>query len=532
MEVLFKDLNILKETKEALALNNIETLTEIQQLAIPLMIEGKDFIAQAQTGTGKTFAFAVPTIEKIDINSKTTQSLVLCPTRELALQVYNEFIKLVKFNQKITVAPIVGGESYERQFRALKKNPHIIIGTPGRIIDHMEKNKIDFSNLHTLTFDEADEMLKMGFKDDIEKILSDTPQTRQTVLFSATIPFEINRIAKQYQKNAEIIKAEAKQLTVDSVSQNYFVVQKRDKTKLIKRLIDLELATSVIIFANTKKEVDEITDELINSNYHADSLHGDLKQNQRNSVTNSFRNKKLNILVATDVAARGLDISNVELVINYELPHENEVYVHRIGRTGRAGKTGKAYSIVTPRTEYKITELERFTKSKIGKMEVPSRKKIRNNRIDNFIEELELKMKNNEKTYNQIIEKFIDKGFTQEDIINVLIDDLMPKTSEYEEIEFVKEKKENKNPKERKNASNRKGQYINYKINVGRNDKATPLYILELLGNVFNIRNKNIGDIKHYPKHTNLEISTKAANIIGDSKKINYKGKNIIIEIL
>lgn len=540
MKVLFEQLEILNETKEAIKAINLEYLTPIQELAIPLMLNKKDFIAQAQTGTGKTFAFAIPIIEMINVKQRGTQALVLCPTRELAMQVYNEFIKLVKFNRDITVTPIVGGESYDKQFKSLKRKPHIIVGTPGRIIDHMDRQTIDLNDLEMLTFDEADEMLKMGFEEDIERILRDTKEeNRQTVLFSATIPNEIKKIAKKYQKDAEIIKVEASQLTVSSITQNYFVVQKRDKLNLVKRILDSEQTTSAIIFANTKKEVDEITEELRNDGIYADALHGDLKQSQRTHVTNSFRKKDLTILVATDVAARGLDISGVELVLNYELPHENEIYVHRIGRTGRAGLSGKAYSILTPRTEGKIYDLERFTNSKIGKIEVPSTKKINQKRIGKYIDDLSTEAFSNTNEYNEIINRFQERGIGSDQLLNALLAKTMPSDKDYPDIEFVKpkERRENNNKKgnndrRERNERSTNGGYSLYKINVGRKDKVTPIYILEMLSSTFNLRNRNIGDIKHHDKHTVVEISPKASSIIGDKKHFKYKGKTINIETI
>src|SRR5690554_6620371 len=305
MNQLFNDLDILDQTKDALKELGLTEPTEIQKQAIPKMILGSDLIAQAKTGTGKTFAFAIPIIEKLDIGNKSIQSLVLTPTRELAIQVYKEIIKLLKFNNKINVSLIVGGESYTRQFKSLKQNPHIIVATPGRLIDHIERKTIDLTNLKNITLDEADEMLKMGFQEDIETILKETPNTRQTVLFSATIPPFVNKIAHSYQKNPLTIKVEANSLTVENISQNYTLIREKDKKQLLIRLIDYLEPKSAIIFANTKRAVDEITLFLQENNYSADSLHGDLKQSQRTYVMNNFRNNQTKFLVATDVAARG-----------------------------------------------------------------------------------------------------------------------------------------------------------------------------------------------------------------------------------
>lgn len=531
MKLLFEDLEILESTKEAIRSLGLEELTPIQELSIPIMIEGKDFIGQAQTGTGKTFAFAIPILENLNSKHRSTQVLVLCPTRELSLQVYEQFIKLVKFNREITVAPIVGGESYDRQFKTLKGKPHIIVGTPGRIIDHMNRGTIDLTNLKILTFDEADEMLKMGFQDDIETILKDTPSERQTVLFSATIPNEIKRIAKNYQKDAVIVKAEAPTLTVEAITQNYYVVHKRDKTKLVKRILDIESTKSAIIFANTKREVDEITLELRDHGYNADALHGDLKQSQRTYVTNNFRKADLEVLVATDVAARGLDISNVELVINYELPHENEVYVHRIGRTGRAGKKGSAYSIVTPRTVGKIRELENFTKTKITELQVPDVKVIQDVRTKTFINELVEKANNTKNNYNAIIETLLAEGITKDQIINVFLNESIPSVSSYEQIDPVRSSAKDKGNRNNSRNNNRRNNadYTIFKINLGRRDRISPVVLLEILNKNLDVRSNNVGDIKHFDGYTTFQVSNRTAGLVRN-RNVNYKKKRLKIE--
>ena len=400
MNTKFKDLPILETTKEALEFYNLTDATAIQQLAIPKMLEGKDFIAQAQTGTGKTFAFAIPMVEMIDPNSKNINGLVITPTRELSIQVFKEFLKLVKFYPKLKIALIVGGESYTKQFRELAKNPHIIIATPGRIIDHMERKKVDLSHLNILALDEADEMLKMGFQEDLETILKDTPSTRQTVLFSATMPEFIKKIAKEYQNNSEIIKTEMKSLTLDNITQYYYLVKREDKLNLLIRLLDLKNINSGIIFANTKADVDRITLHLKDNGYSADSLHGDLKQVQRNTVMQAIRRGDIKMLVATDVAARGLDINNLEIVVNYDIPQQDEIYVHRIGRTGRAGKTGESYSFVTPSKRRNVAILEKYTKSTITHLEIPTEEDISKQNTKAVKDKIkDIIMKNNDENY-------------------------------------------------------------------------------------------------------------------------------------
>ena len=346
MNLLFNELPILETTKQAIeALGLVET-TSIQHHAIPKMLEGKDLIGQAQTGTGKTFAFAIPILEKLDLTNDHIQALIICPTRELTLQVYKEFIKLVKFNKAIRVTSIYGGESYNKQFKALAEKPHIVVATPGRAIDHQDRGTIDFSHVKILVMDEADEMLKMGFQEDLERLLKDTPSERQTALFSATIPPFIKKVAEKYQHSPEIVKIETATLTVSKIEQIVYHVKKSDRDQLLIRVLDFYQPGSAIIFANTKNDVDQLSEFLQKHQYEADALHGDLKQSQRDYVMGRFRVKKLKYLIATDVAARGLDISHVDMVINYEIPFEDEIYVHRIGRTGRGNKYGKALTFI------------------------------------------------------------------------------------------------------------------------------------------------------------------------------------------
>jgi len=519
MNQLFNDLDILDQTKDALKELGLTEPTEIQKQAIPKMILGSDLIAQAKTGTGKTFAFAIPIIEKLDIGNKSIQSLVLTPTRELAIQVYKEIIKLLKFNNKINVSLIVGGESYTRQFKSLKQNPHIIVATPGRLIDHIERKTIDLTNLKNITLDEADEMLKMGFQEDIVKILKDTPNTRQTVLFSATIPPFIKKLAKDYLKNPETIKVSGDSLTVDRIKQNYFLVKQKDKNELLVRLIDYLDPKSAIIFTNTKKEVDEINEYLIKSGYSSDALHGDLKQNQRTYVMNNFRKGNKNLLIATDVAARGLDVSDLELVINYDVPHELELYVHRIGRTARAGSLGLAYSFITPRKKNFIKEIEKFANTKLKFEEIPTAKDIIKKQNESFINELKGHILNNETDNSDIINTLFDEGFSKDEIINALIENIKPKTNDYKALEIINHK-ENKTKRHTKNL---KESFIN----LGHKDKLTPDTLLKLLRREYGIDPRFVGNIKHYQTETKFELSERDLKKLKGNKKVIFKGKRI-----
>ena len=344
--VRFEDLGLRPQILRAVMEMGFEAATPIQARAMPIIMEGRDVIGQAQTGTGKTAAFGIPLLEKIDPKSKKLQALVLCPTRELAIQVADEIRRLCRFMHGIKVLPIYGGQDIGKQIRSLKGGIQLIIGTPGRVMDHMRRHTLKLENLHTVVLDEADEMLDMGFREDIETILDYIPGEHQTVLFSATMPKPILEITRKYQHDAVTIKIVKKELTVPSIEQYYYDAKRRDKVDMLTRLLDYYNPKLSLIFCNTKRCVDELTKELSDRGYFAEGLHGDMKQAQRDRVMRNFRAGKTEILIATDVAARGIDVDDVEAVFNYDLPQDDEYYVHRIGRTGRAGRTGMAFSFV------------------------------------------------------------------------------------------------------------------------------------------------------------------------------------------
>ncbi|WCA22500.1 DEAD/DEAH box helicase [Candidatus Phytoplasma oryzae] len=440
MSILFKELNLLQQTKDALKALNFDYPTPIQNLVIPEMIKGNDIIAQSQTGTGKTFSFGIPIIEKINPKIRKTQSLVLCPTRELSIQVFDEMKKLLKFYKEIEITVICGGESYNKQFRALENKPHIIIATPGRIIDLLEKKKVDLSEIKIFTIDEADEMLKMGFQESLETILKNIPEKRQTVLFSATLPITIKKIAAKYQKNPQILKIKHDNIAVKSIKQFYFLIKEFNKNKLLVRLLDQKNPDSVIIFANTKKEVDNIFNYLQDKNFLVNAIHGDLKQNQRKYVMDNFRRKNIKILVATDVAARGLDISDIKMIINYDLPHEDEVYVHRIGRTGRAGKKGLAYSFISSNKIGRLKKLEFYLKEKINFLKIPTVEEIQKEKDVYFHEKIN-KLIEKENTFETkenilLIDDLINK-FSERKIINSFLNYFRPEKKNYEPINEI-----------------------------------------------------------------------------------------------
>jgi ATP-dependent RNA helicase DeaD len=367
----FHELGLSNELMKAIRRMGFEETTPIQAETIPLSLQNKDVIGQAQTGTGKTAAFGIPLIEKVDVKNEAIQGLVVAPTRELAIQVSEELYKIGAV-KRVRVLPIYGGQDIERQIRALKKRPHIIVGTPGRIIDHINRKTLRLDNVHTVVLDEADEMLNMGFIDDIEAILSNVPEKRQTLLFSATMPEPIRRIAERFMNEPQIVKVKAKEMTVPNIQQYYLEVQEKKKFDILTRLLDIQAPELAIVFGRTKRRVDELAEALNLRGYAAEGIHGDLSQAKRLSVLRKFKEGSIEILVATDVAARGLDISGVTHVYNFDIPQDPESYVHRIGRTGRAGKTGVAMTFVTPREIGQLHNIERTTKRKMERMKPPT----------------------------------------------------------------------------------------------------------------------------------------------------------------
>ncbi len=367
----FLDFDLDPKVARAITELGFEEPTPIQAKAIPLALEGRDLIGQAQTGTGKTAAFGIPLIQNIRPSEERIVALVMTPTRELAIQVAEEIGKLSRF-KGIRSLPIYGGQDIVKQIRALKKKPQIIIGTPGRLLDHINRKTIRLDDVRTVILDEADEMLDMGFMEDIQTILGMVPEERQTLLFSATMPPNIQKLAQQFLRNPEHVSVVPKQVTAPLISQSYIEVHERQKFEALCRLLDMEAPELAIVFGRTKRRVDELAEALQKRGYSADGLHGDLSQNQRDTVMRKFRDGSIDVLVATDVAARGLDVTEVTHVINFDLPQDPESYVHRIGRTGRAGKEGAAWTFVTPRETDHLHFIEKVTRHRIMKKPVPS----------------------------------------------------------------------------------------------------------------------------------------------------------------
>lgn len=383
----FEEMCLDTRIMRAIAEMGFEQPSPIQAQSIPIAVEGKDMIGQARTGTGKTASFGIPMLQRINPKDKNLQAIVLCPTRELAIQSANEIRKLAKFLHGIKVLPIYGGQEISKQIRSLKGGVQIVIGTPGRVMDHLRRHTLKPQTVDIVVLDEADEMLNMGFREDIETIFGQLPEERQTMLFSATMPKPILEIAKRYLHEPEIVKVIQKELTVPKIEQYYYEVNPRKKNEVLSRLLDMYDPSLSLVFCNTKRKVDELVADLKGRGYFAEGLHGDMKQSQRDRVMNGFRNGRTDILVATDVAARGIDVDDVEAVFNYDVPQDDEYYVHRIGRTGRAGREGRAFTLVVGKEIYKLKDIQRYCKTKIRRQPIPSVNDVAAIKVEKLLEQ-------------------------------------------------------------------------------------------------------------------------------------------------
>lgn len=420
----FSDLNLSENLLKALADMNFVNPSSIQKEAIPQVLSGNDIIAKAPTGSGKTAAFAIPIIEKLDLSpeNKSIQSLVLCPTRELAIQVHREFEKLTKYLENISVVSVYGGQNIEKQLNALKKQPQIIVATPGRLMDHLRRGSIKLGALHTAVLDEADEMLDMGFREDIYTILEDTPINLQTILFSATMAKDIMELTKKFQKSPNIVDVTDNLMNTPNIEQQYFEVVEKDKIELLTRLLNLHNVNLALVFCNTKSNVDKVVEILKTKGYFSDAIHGDMNQSQREKVMRGFRNGSVKILVATDVAGRGIDVKNIEAVFNYDLPRDDEDYIHRIGRTGRAGTSGIAFTFVSKKQAQSLKRIERANGIQIHKQDIPSFEEIEIARASSFGNKIKSIIQDEDLSEYKIkIEAMLDKNIALSDIAAALL---------------------------------------------------------------------------------------------------------------
>lgn len=554
----FEELQLDDRIIRAITEMGFEEASPIQAQAIPVVLEGRDMIGQAQTGTGKTAAFGLPLLQKVDPKVKKLQAVVLLPTRELAIQVAEELRRFAKFMHGIKVLPVYGGQDIVRQIRALKDGTQIVVGTPGRVMDHMRRKTVKMDHVHTVVLDEADEMLNMGFLEDMETILSQLPEERQTLMFSATMPQAIADIAKKFQKDPVTVRVIKKELTVPKVTQYYYEVKPKNKVEVMCRLLDMYSPKLSIVFCNTKRQVDELVQALQGRGYFAEGLHGDLKQVQRDRVMESFRNGRTDILIATDVAARGIDVGNVEAVFNYDIPQDDEYYVHRIGRTGRAGREGKAFSLVVGKEVYKLRDIQRYCKTKIIPQAIPSLNDITEIKADKILDQVQDILNDTDltKIVNIIEKKLMEDDYTSLDLAAALlkmsmgddnediIDNYMPARSLDDLDSYGRNSRgrdRGRNNSRRKGATDRAA--VDYVlnggeermarlfINIGKSQRVTPGDILGAVAGESGIPGRLVGSIDMYDGYTFVDVPAEyVEDVLNAMSHARIKGKHIHVE--
>ncbi|WP_282926330.1 DEAD/DEAH box helicase [Helcococcus kunzii] len=534
----FNELNLSNELIKAVADMGYETPSPIQEKAIPTLLEGRDVIARAQTGTGKTAAFGIPLVEMIE-DENYIQGLILVPTRELAKQVSDEIKKIAKHKPHVKSIVIYGGSDMRRQIKSLKSGTNIVVGTPGRVMDHLNRRTLKLSKLKFLVLDEADEMFDMGFRDDMKTIIDQTNTNRQTCFFSATMGNDILEFSKLYQKNPQQILIEQKELTVEKIKQYYLEMDSKMKKEILNRLLGMYNPNLSIVFCNTKRMVDQLVTDLTKLGYNVDALHGDMKQSQRDNVMKRFRASTIEILIATDIAARGLDVENVDLVVNYDLPQQNDYYVHRIGRTARAGKKGISFTFVTSRDRNKLGEIERYTNSKMEKMELPTIFDVRNNSRNQLKNDILKSLKNNQdyEIYTDLLNEILSEGYSLFDLsLNLIkmIDD-MQNRKEHEELysvdygkkfEIIKSSNYSKGK-----SKTRKIKGPKMFINKGSRDGFDKDLLVKAIKKYTKISPSDIGNINIMPNFSFVEVSIDLLRgVIKDLNGKKIGGKVVKVE--
>ncbi len=511
--------------------------TPIQEKVIPFLINHKDdLIALAQTGTGKTAAFGIPIIQKIDAKKKYPQTIILCPTRELCLQITKDMESYAKYTDKLIITAVYGGSNIQSQINKLNSGSQIIIGTPGRVVDLIKRRKLKLNNINFLVLDEADEMLNMGFKDDLDTILDDTPKEKQTLLFSATMPKEVLRISKKYMYNPETIAVAKRNEGAKNVEHHYYMVNARDKFKSLRRICDIHPDIYSIIFCRTRRETADIANKLLQEGYNADAIHGELSQAQRDYVMGRFREKKIQLLVATDVAARGIDINELTHVINYNLPDDNEVYIHRSGRTGRAGNKGVSIIIAHNRDGRKLKSIEKMLKKKLTLKKVPNGEEIChiqliklidniidtkiNTQIDQYFPTIKEKLSHFKK--DELIKHFVSVEFNR----------FLSFYKDATDLNVTKEvSKKNKNNYRNKKTGTAEEGYTRFYINLGTVKKLQAHNLIGLINEKTKNRNIPIGKIDIMRNFSFFEVSSEfKEKILSAFKKSNWNGNNVVVE--
>lgn len=513
----FDEIGLSEEMLRAAEQIGFTEMTEIQEKSIPVILEGKDVIGRSNTGTGKTAAFGIPAVEKIKKDSpEGVKTLILCPTRELAVQAADEIKKFSQFMPWVKVSAVYGGAAMDRQIRELKRGANIVVGTPGRVMDHIRRRTLKLEGLEMIILDEADEMLNMGFREDIEEILQYVPEERQTILFSATMPPEIMAITENYQKSPVLIKTISKSRTVEAIDQSYYAVSSGKKADALYVLWLYNAPKSSMVFCNTKKMVDELTEFLASKGVKAAGIHGDMKQLQRTTVMNSFKSGRINVLVATDVAARGIDVSGVDAVFNFDLPQDNEYYIHRIGRTGRAGKSGKAYTLVSGKKQvYAIKALAKYTKSEIAEKQLPGKDEITASKLEGFAERIgNYCQRDIVPQTDRLFEILAERGISAEEIARALCSRKISK-----ELKNIPEVHSETYRTEKRSRKGGNSKTVKVDINIGRAHKIAPNFILGALVDATGMSGKDFGKIDIHDRHTTVEVPDSESGYIIDSMK-------------
>ena len=532
----FKNLGIEHKLIESISDLGFENPTPVQEKAIPLVLNDRsDLIALAQTGTGKTAAFGLPSIQQIDLKNKNIQTIVLCPTRELCIQISKDLISYSKFLKAIKITPVYGGASIENQIKAIRKGTHIIVGTPGRTKDLIKRKVLNFKSVNRVVLDEADEMLSMGFKDDLDFILDTTSENRQTLLFSATMSKEVRSISKRFMNDANEITVEKLNSGSKNVEHHIYNVSSRDKYATLKRISDFNPEIYGIVFCRTRRETKDIASKFINDGYSADAIHGDLSQSQRDDVMSRFRDKTIQMLIATDVAARGLDVNSLTHVINYSLPDDPEVYTHRSGRTGRAGNKGISVVISNSRESRKIKSIENKSQIKFLKMDVPSGKDICSKQLFKLIEKIE-KVKVDEKQISPFLPDIYEKlnWLSREDLIKHFV------SAEFNRfLDYYKKSRDIKSDNGTDNKSKdfsksrrRSKDFENLSVNVGRKQGITPIELISLVNRITKSNEIEIGSIDIRQSYTIFEIDkTITKSLIKSSSKLDHNGVDLKVTV-
>lgn len=515
--IKFKELGLNEDILKAIDDMGFEEPSKIQKEAVPAIIEGFDIVGQAQTGTGKTLAFGAPILNNMKRTNGKTSSIILTPTRELAVQLNDELNRIGKYTG-IRLLPVYGGQPIDRQIRSLKRGIDLIVGTPGRVLDLIGRNVIDLSYIKFLVLDEADEMLDMGFIDDVEEIIKNCSPERQTMLFSATMPDEVKKLSKRYMKqNTKYISILQNTVTVSTVHQFYYEVKQKDRFESLCRILDVDEPSNAIVFCRTKKGVDELATLMQNRGYNAEGMHGDMSQNQRMNTLKRFKEGNVDFLIATDVAARGIDVENISHVINYDLPQDVELYVHRIGRTGRANKEGTAYSLVTPREYMMLKQIEKFTKSKIRRKEVPTIDDVLSSRYKSMLGRVKETLEHEGYKRFTPLAAELDEEYNLVDVAAALMEMIYNKeiSNDYTD-----------------NPADLSSSKVRLFINAGRKDNLNPKILLQFFSDNANIDKNDIGDIEILDKFTFADAAENAANSIlkyCPGKKIGRRKINIEI---